>query len=144
MPDAEVDSSNAPEPIGEAPQPAYEDLFHFVVDVEDDGKDLGGGWQKATAAMRFCEWRDRFVPYCWQCPIEVGMPIRTARHGIISARYAGQITAEVATEVTRSIMHSRPSWANQGGAYCLALYPQVESKLNQEPLKLGARVRRPR
>jgi hypothetical protein len=36
------------ERIREAAQAAYEDTFHFVVDVKDDGEGAAGGWQIAT------------------------------------------------------------------------------------------------
>src|SRR5262245_22722086 len=85
------------EAAGEAGQGAYESVFHFVEIVPDDGKDVAGGWQKATAVLKFADWRTSF-PIFWRCPIAVGMPIRAALQGRISPRHAAQITAEIATE----------------------------------------------
>jgi hypothetical protein len=138
MTDTETDGDGASEPTGEAAQPAYEDTFHFVVDRPDDGKDMAGGWQKATATLKFCEWRGRFFPYCWQCPVVVGMPIRAELQGRISARYA----AQVATETSESVMHSRPSWAGQGEAYCLEFRPAMQAMIRGPRYKIGATVTR--
>jgi hypothetical protein len=141
--EADDPGPSAIEPTGEAAQPAYEDTFHFAVDVRDDGEGDAGGWQKATATMKFGDWRRPFAPYFWRCPIEVGMPLRTQRQGQITARYAAQITAEIATEAAHEVMHSQPSWVRQDDAFCKQLYPAMQSKMNDDPLQLGARVKRP-
>jgi hypothetical protein len=130
------------EPTGEAAQPGYEDVFHFVVNVKDDGRGKAGGWQKATAILKFSDWRHS-TPYFWQCPIEVGMPIRAELQGRISPQYAAQITAEVATDVTGFLVHSRASWVGQTAVYCIELYDHMKQRLNGAPYHVGATVRRP-
>jgi hypothetical protein len=141
-PNADTEAAQ-PEPTAEAQQPAYENVFHFVETLKDDGNDRAGGWQEATARLKFCEWRSTILPVCWQCPIKVGMPMRTAKHGRISHRFAAQITAEVATEVTDSLIYSRPSWADLEAVYCRQLQEEMEQKLKSPPYEVGARVTRP-
>lgn len=130
------------EPTGEAAQPAYEDTFHFVVDVKDDGEGLAGGWQKAAATLKFGDWRHPFDPYFWQCPIVVGMPVRAELQGRIAARYAAQITAEITTNASRTVMHSRPSWKGMSALYCDDLYKLMRQTFHGPPYRIGATVSR--
>lgn len=131
-----------PEPTGEALQPAYETTFHFVVNVKDDGKGKAGGWQKATATMKFGDWRHPLSPYFWQCPIAVGMPIRAELHGRISPEHAAMLTSGIATDVAHSVMHSRESWRGQGAVYCIELYKQMQQMFRGRYPTLGATVAR--
>ena len=131
------------EPTGEALQPAYEDTFHFVVEVKDDGEGKAGGWQKAVTTLKFGDWRHPFAPYFWQCPIYVGMPIRTERQGRIPAERAAQITAEIATVVARDVMHSRESWNGLSALYCDRLRTGMERMFKAPPYRIDARVRMP-
>jgi hypothetical protein len=133
-------SANDAEPTGEAAQPAYESTFHFAVVVPDDGKDEAGGWQKATATLKFGDWRHPFSPNLWQCPIAVGMPLRAKLQGRISPQYAAQITAEITTEATESVMHSRDRWL--GEEYCRELYRQMQQMFRGPRYRIGATVAR--
>lgn len=131
-----------PEPTAETQQPNYEDVFHFVEIVKDDGEGPAGGWQEATASLSFCEWRNTFLPVCWKCPMKVGMPMRTEKRGRISRRLASQMTAEAATDVTDVLMHSRSSWVGQSYVYCKELRESMKKLLNS-PIPLGATVSMP-
>lgn len=62
-PNADTEAAQ-PEPTAEAQQPAYENVFHFVETLKDDGNDRAGGWQEATARLKFCEWRSTILPVC--------------------------------------------------------------------------------
>lgn len=129
------------DPVGEALQPAYEDVFHIVVIVKDDGKDEAGGWQEARATLKFSDWRKPFAPYFWRCPMIVEMPLRTKLRGRISPEYAARRAAEVATLATESLMHSR-DWRGQDAQYCQELCRDMQRMLNA-PQPMGARVRHP-
>src|ERR1700744_6438576 len=50
---ADLSPATCAEPIGENEQAAYEDTFHFVVVVKDDGQEESGGWQAATTTLNF-------------------------------------------------------------------------------------------
>ena len=64
------------EPTNEASQAAYENIFKFVQTIKDDGEGKGGGWQEATANLKFLEWSGRSSPSSgiarsrWGCPCE--------------------------------------------------------------------------
>lgn len=132
------------DPIGEAAQAAYEDTFHFVVDIKDDGQGVAGGWQIATATLSFIVVDGHHLtPYFFKCPIEIGLPIRSASRGRISPQYAARISAEITTEISESLMHGR-DWRGQGAVYCLELYENMEQRFWRPPYDLtGARVKRP-
>lgn len=70
-------------------------LFVFKTTIPDDGKDAGGGYQEATANLKFWKWTGLF-PKSWSCPISVGMPIRT-HQTTITPTYAASISAAAAT-----------------------------------------------
>ena len=91
--------------------------FKFSTMVQDDGRGKAGGWQRASAVLKFADWRG-FGPNFWQCSLTVGVPIRSEAAGRISPEQAAQITAAVATEASSVVMHSRPAWV--GAAYCIA------------------------
>ncbi len=132
------------EPTGEAVQAAYENTFHFVVTVEDDGKDAAGGWQTAVKTLSFIETDDEsLIPYYFKCPVEIGMPIRSSTRGTISAQHAAAASAAATTEATESLMHSR-NWRGEGAAYCRELYRRIQILLQSPPHSIGgAKVKRP-
>jgi hypothetical protein len=141
-PEAEgAGSTQGTEPTGEARQDAYENVFHFAVEVKDDGEGPSGGWQSATANLKFSDWRHPLSPYFWTCPIYVGMPVRSALKGRISPELAARLTAAATTETTELLMH-RQSWRGQGEMYCRELYARMQKALNS-PVHIGATVRRP-
>jgi hypothetical protein len=136
------DPADAPqEPTGEAEEDAYETTFHFTIRRPDDGKGDAGGWQEASTILKFGEWR-RIFPYYWKCPVTVGMPIRTKFLGRVSGREASVITADITTEVTEKLMHSRPSWDGFGEIYCQELRSGMGKLFQDRHPLLGAKVSR--
>ena len=103
---------SAGEPVDEAPEEigGFSAMsFPFKTIVEDDGTDVGGGYQVAQANLSFAD--SRQTPTMkWTCSFKVGMPLRTARFGRIDAIHAAVITAEVATLSASPVMHSRGVW----------------------------------
>lgn len=94
-------------------------LFKFTTTVQDDGEGEAGGYQEATApAVKFVDGRQA-PPMSWSCRIFVGMPLRTQKHGKISASRAAEITADVLTTVSGPVMHSRASWLP--ASFCIRL-----------------------
>jgi hypothetical protein len=83
--------------------------FPFKTTVEDDGADVGGGYQVAQANLKFADGRQT-PTMTWTCSFKVGMPLRTARFGKIDPIHAAIITAEVATLSASPVMHSRDVW----------------------------------
>ncbi|APR83284.1 Hypothetical protein A7982_08633 [Minicystis rosea] len=132
--------SSDTEPTREAVQGAYESTFHFATTVLDDGQDDGGGWQVASARLKFGDWR-HLPPNFWTCAVVVGMPLRSAMAGPISSRHAAQITAVVVTEATEEVMRARPRWL--GEDYCIALRAKLREKFRTRYRTLGARVSPP-
>jgi hypothetical protein len=142
-------SSNGPESIGEAPQesasgpPYVSDDFPFVVFLDDDGKDEGGGWQRALKTFKYME-RNWFIPnYFWQCPLRIEVPLRTKLEGPISASRAALMSAEIANEVVDPLLYSRPTWRNQGAVFCGELRDAMQAMFKRRYPNVGARVRRP-
>lgn len=103
---------SAGEPIDEAPEEigGFSAMsFPFKTTVEDDGTDVGGGYQVAQANLNFADGRQS-PSMKWTCTFKVGMPLRTARFGRIDAIHAAVITAEVASLSAGAVMHSRDVW----------------------------------
>lgn len=85
-------------------------LFKFTTTLADDGADVGGGYQEATASsVKFVDGRQD-IPASWSCSVWVGMAVRTASYGKISSERAAEIAAEVLTDASTITMRSRPSW----------------------------------
>ncbi len=145
-PEAEASAQRAsgPEPIGEAQQEGrhtYESKeFPFVVLLDDDGADEGGGWQVARATLPFGE-RNGFIPvYLWNCRLVIGMPLRTERRGSISASAAALYTATVMNEVVDPLLDRRASWRNQGAVFCIELKNVTKRMFGIKYPGLGATV----
>jgi hypothetical protein len=144
-PQTDERTSNEPERTESAAQPAYEDTFHFTVQVRDDGRGSAGGWQVASADLKFKEISLTLLyVYEWHCPVIVGMPIRNEKQGRISARYAALVTGEVTDEATEEVMNTRRgNWRNYGQEYCEALMSLMNAKFRESRHEiLGARVKR--
>jgi hypothetical protein len=108
-PTEQASEPRGPEPTGEAPQPMevtggdYESRdFPFVVQVKDDGEGPAGGWQRSVTTLGFLvtDVISLRVLYRWQCPIEIGMPIRSEAQGKITSSRASLWTVEVAQPFT--------------------------------------------
>jgi hypothetical protein len=83
--------------------------FPFKTTLEDDGTDVGGGYQEAKTTLSFADTRQSPTAR-WTCSFTVGMPLRTAKYGKIDAIHAAVITAQVATLSASPVMHSRAAW----------------------------------
>lgn len=135
----EAQSSNGAEPTGEAQQAVGSKVFRFIVDVDDDGKDKAGGWQKATATLHFVILDLGIPTHHFQCPLVVGMPIRSEREGRISPSRAAFITAEIETEVADA-MAARRDWRGQGAVFCIELVNGMRQMFRSRYPGVGATV----
>lgn len=100
------------EPAGDAPQEIGGfsiSLFPFKTTVEDDGADVGGGYQEASTTLTFADGRQEPTAR-WSCSYLIGMPLRTLKFGKMDPVHAALITAQVATNASRTVMHSRSAW----------------------------------
>jgi hypothetical protein len=100
------------EPVEEAPQEIggfSAMLFPFQTTIEDDGTDVGGGYQVAQTTLSIKDTRQS-PTMSWTCSFKVGMPLRTARFGKVDAIHAAIFSAEVATLSAGPVMHSRDVW----------------------------------
>lgn len=140
----EAQGSNGPEQIGETQQESgaqYQSKdFAFVVSVQDDGKDDGGGWQTAGNTFHFVE-RNWGIPrYRWKCPLAIGMPIRSQLEGRITPSRAALYSAEVANAVVDPLLDSQATWENQGAAFCIELEENLQAMFRLRYPNVGARV----
>ena len=136
-----------PEPIGEAQQESgrvYESKeFPFRVFLKDDGNGPAGGWQVTDKVFQFVE-RNWGIPrYYWQCPIQIGMPLRCVALGRVTPSRAALYSAEVATAVVDPLLESRPAWKNQGAAFCVQLRDRLQEEFDDNYPEVGAKVKRP-
>jgi hypothetical protein len=82
-----------------------------------------------------------FVAYRWKCPLVVGMALRSAKEGRISASRAALVTAEIASEAVNAEGATRDDWEGQGAAFCVELYDRMRNMFHDEPYDgYGARV----
>jgi hypothetical protein len=112
-------------------------LFTFTTTLPDDGTDLGGGWQEAQATLSFVDAR-HLIPNGWICNLTVGMPMRTANQGVITAAKAASMTAAAATTASATVMHSQPSWRQ--ATYCPAFARELVAVLKTRYPGIGARA----
>lgn len=105
-------------------------LFNFKTTLADDGTDAGGGEQKASATLKFIDSRP-FIPEIWTCEVTIKMPLRTAKHGTISAKEAAKIAAKVTTRASTYVMHSRSSW--QPTLFCSLFGKRMQYLFDHDP-----------
>lgn len=113
--------------------------FPFKTTIEDDGTGLGGGWQEATATLKFFRWTG-FFPENWECPaLTIGMPLRTQGNGKVPASTAASITAAVATQASANVMDIKPELPQ--GIFCSKFKEEMKRLFGSEVLKsYGAKV----
>lgn len=115
------------DPVGEAEQEIGGfslSLFPYKTTVEDDGSDIGGGYQAVTTTLSFAD--SRQTPTArWQCTYLFGMPLRTARFGKMDAIHAASITALVATSASSTVMHRQGAWTPS--FFCRAFKDEMNS-----------------
>jgi hypothetical protein len=132
-------------PIGDAEQEIggiSPSLFPYRTTVEDDGADVGGGYQTVTATLKFADGRQD-PPAQWQCTYVFGMPLRTAKFGKIDATHAAVITALVATSASSTVMHRQTAWTPS--FFCRAFRDEMNVIFQSAAYKgLGAGVFMPR
>ena len=110
-------------------------LFKFKQTQEDDG--VGFGWQEAQPTLKFVDGRQEPAAV-WSCTINVGMPLRTVKMGKITADWAAETSAEIATAASSAVMHSKDSWTP--AAFCKAFKDQMNAVFGKSFPNLGARV----
>lgn len=119
------------EEVSEAQSKFDASLFNFTVMVQDDGRGLAGGWQRAFVVLKFVDTRGRIIfPNSWVCRLTVGMPIRAELAGIIPPESAAQMTANAAIVASEQVMKTRPTWI--GALFC----PEFARKM-QKLLRAG-------
>jgi hypothetical protein len=114
-------------------------VFKFTTIVPDDGKDEAGGWQAATASLKFYRWTGLFPDLPWTCSVTVGMPLRAAAYGTISHTYAATISAGIASQAGMDLMHVKPKLPP--GVFCSKLGPTMQALFKAQYLNLGATVK---
>jgi hypothetical protein len=140
-------ASEPAEPIGEAPQasgrmPFGSKDFPFFTQIKDDGKDLGGGWQITHFAVH-CVAGEGLLPSDeWDCPIEVGMPIRSSQIGRITPSYAALMTAEIVNAALPEQRASRADWTGLGAVFCRQLERRMEAMFKGQYPGCGAKMKR--
>lgn len=112
-------------------------LFKFATTVPDDGTGEAGGWQVASASLKFVRWTS-VLPEPWACPVTIGMPLRTSVNGTVSPGYAATIAAGVATQASSSLMKISPDLPS--GVFCSKLKPAMQSLLNVQYPTIGAKM----
>jgi hypothetical protein len=122
---------------GSAPHGFSPSVFVFTTTVADDGKDVAGGWQVATTTLQFFRWTS-LVPESWECSVTVGMPVRAAAYGVISANQAATMTAQVATSASFVVMNSTPELPP--GIYCVKLKSEMAAEFPEKFKGLGAKM----
>jgi len=115
-------------------------LFTFVTTVQDDGKKEPGGWQEASAPLRFVDARG-IIPRIWTCSLTIGMPLRAAAYGQISPVSAAEKSAFVATKASVNVMHRQEEWLT--AEFCIAFKDEVNRIFRQDYKGLGARANVP-
>lgn len=115
-------------------------LFKFMTTIADDGQGKGGGWQEASTTLRFVRWTGVF-PESWDCPIKVGMPLRTAVNGAILAEYAATVSAEIANAAGHQLMHGSTELPQ--GILCAKLPGTMTELFKARYPSIGARVTKP-
>jgi hypothetical protein len=114
-------------------------VFNFV-SLFNDGTARPGGWQEASALLKFFDGRG-LVPLEWVCSIRVGMPLRTRHLGRITPEAAAMMTAEIATLSSTRVMHRQTTWMT--AAFCVAFKLDMQFLFDEQHPLLGARVNSP-
>lgn len=115
-------------------------LFKFKTTLPDDGQDKGGGWQEATATLRFVDAR-HFIPKTWTCPVKIGMPLRSEKHGKIDPTEAGKIASRVTTAASVTVMRRQTEWPVTD-LYCIEWYKEMKEVFRKKYEGLGGRAER--
>ncbi len=109
--------------------------FPFVTTLQDDGTDKGGGWQEAKANLEFVNIHIPTSIISWWCPFTIGMPLRTAGMGKISATLAASLSGEITVGVARDMDFSLPQ-----GIFCSQFVGKVDASFKSKYKPLGAKA----
>lgn len=135
-------SSNGPQRVGESQDAAVRVSFRpgdfpFSTIVQDDGKGESGGWQQAKAILVFGVDKP---PHSWECPITIGMPVRTKVAGPIPPSHAAKLSVQIATLVSIAM---EPDWNLPTGLFCKRFADGMLGVFKLKYSRLGARVTSP-
>jgi hypothetical protein len=133
----DVPPGSTPEPICNAIGSYDASLFRFKTIVADDGNDKGGGYQAASANVKFVDGRQD-LPVGWSCAVTVQMPLRTKAYGKISPDDAAEMTADVLTLASSVTMHSRSSWIPS--LFCIKLAENMIPIFEERYKGVGPRI----
>lgn len=109
-------------------------IFNFVTIVADDGKDVGGGWQEAKAALTFAHNLFEMTT----CQVRVGMPLRTKLLGKIAESAAASYSASAANTAAGKV------WPTElpPGIFCSTFKEEMKKQL-ESVTGLGATLLSP-
>lgn len=82
------------------------DTFQFTTVVKDDGRGKAGGWQVAQVVILLGRLSYMF-PRASSCDIEVGVPIRSRKHGYITVEHAQLESATASDKAAHDILTRR-------------------------------------
>jgi hypothetical protein len=133
----DVPPGSTPEPICNAIGSYDASLFRFKTIVADDGTGEAGGYQVASANVKFVDGRQD-LPVGWSCAVTVQMPLRTKLYGKISPDDAAEMTADVLTEASSVTMHSRESWIQ--ALFCKQLAENMAPIFEKRYKGVGPRI----
>lgn len=109
--------------------------FPFVTTIPDDGTDKGAGWQEAKANLEFVKINIPTSIVSWWCPFTIGMPLRTAGMGKISASLAASLGVEITVGVARDMDYDLPQ-----GIFCSQFVLRAREAFKSKYPLLGATV----
>ena len=116
--------------------------FPFFTLIKDDGKGKGGGWQITQFAVHCVAGQGLEPGEEWDCPIEVGMPIRSSQIGRITPSRAAMWTAEIVNAALPEQRASRDDWTGLGAVFCKELEKRMEAMFKAQYPGCGAKVMR--
>src|SRR5277367_6142816 len=111
-------------------------------EIKDDGKGTGGGWQITHFAVHCMAGQGLEPGDEWDCPIEVGMPIRSSQIGRISPSRAALWTAEIVNAALPEQRASRDDWRGLGPVFCKELNVRMTMMFQAAHPGCGAKARR--
>jgi hypothetical protein len=109
--------------------------FPFVTTIQDDGTDKGGGYQEAKVNLEFVNIHIPTSIISWWCPFTIGMPLRTAGMGKVSASLAASLSGEVTVGVARDMDYDLPQ-----GIFCSQFVGKVDASFKSKYKLLGAKA----
>jgi hypothetical protein len=73
--------------------------------------------------------------------MRISVPLRTSALGLISPEHAAELTADIATEASVTVMHRKQTWLTAD--FCKAFKDQMNRLFFEKHRRLGARVSSP-